>query len=159
MEVLNLYDELKVLSQDDVRKKFINLCDKGDFDAVRYILTNEDLKKHINEEVINTGYVWACSNEHIDVVNYLLTSPDLITHADIHAGSDNGFILAAQDEKLDIIKFLIFDMNIKKTKAIEDYLAWESYEEIENWFKTRELKINLDLELDNNKVNNKKNKV
>ena len=58
----------------------------------------------------------------MEIVKYLLTSLELTEHADIHARNDEGFIWACRFGHLEVIKYLIIDMNIDKTTYIETYL-------------------------------------
>ena len=113
----------KTLTQEQLNKVFINSCQKGHLEIVKYLLTSPDLKEHADIHADNDyGFRWACSRGQLEIVQYLLTSADLKEHADIHADNDEGFRLACANGQLEIVKYLILDMSIEKTKHIEDYL-------------------------------------
>ena len=88
-------------------------------------MINQELKeqyKKLNQEKLNEQFIDACQNNDLDIVQYLLTSAELTEHADIHAENDLGFRRALICGYLEVIKYLIIDMNIEKTIHIEDYL-------------------------------------
>lgn len=123
---------------------FVLACFSGNLNLIKYLLTSEELKSHPD---IHANYMGspdyaltlACQKGYLEVVKYLLTSPDLNDHANIHADRDRPILNAYQKNNLDIVRFLIFDMNIKKTEDIKRYMENEPMEEVKNWFKLREL--------------------
>lgn len=88
-----------------------------------------------------------------------MTSPELEKHADIHADNDVGFDTAFQFKCLDIIKYFIFDLNIKKTAYIEESLTRYPNKVVSNYFEMRDLNSELNKNLDSNKIHVKKPKV
>ena len=118
-----------------------------------------EIFKGSSKKDLNWGYISACQQGSVDKVKYLLSSPDLNKHADIHAWSDLGFTCACVRKNLEIIEYLIFDMNIEKTKKIEKYLKNKPNEQVKKWFRLRELNNKLEQELYCDRLNNKKLKV
>jgi len=143
-------------------------CLYGHLDIVKYFLTSSDLNDKPNIHIIDyngdneTLLDIACTRARIDIVKFLLTSTELEDHPDIHRNNDNGFIMAATyntDNHIELVKYLIFDYKIEKTKNIINYLKKNPDKEIEQWFNMRDLNQNLNKELDNNIVISKKMKV
>ena len=182
------------LNKEELNGKFIQACQNGHLELVKYLLTSPDLKEHANINYKDdNGFKWACRNEHFDIVKYLTSSPDLKDKIDIHLKNDlvfvnacangqinvikflltspelsehsnlshEGFVLAYKQEELEVIRFLIFDMNIEKNNKVKKLLRITPNEQIENMFKMRELNKYLEKELnsDNNNQKNKKVKL
>lgn len=134
---------------------FILACYSGNLELVRYLLTSEELSSHPN---IHTTYmsspdyalILACQKGYTDIVKYLASSNELKEHANIHADDDRALLSAYRNGHLDIVRFFIFDMNIEKSDALIVYLENEKIEEIENWFKLREINKQLHQEIPTN---------
>ena len=146
-------NKYKTLTLKQLNEVFIDSCENGYLEVVKYLLTSPDLKEHADIHANNDyGFRLACQNGHLEIVKYLLTSADLKEHADIHAQDDNGFRWACEKGHLEIVKFLILDMSIEKTKHIEDYLNKNQdnkcVKEAIELFKIRDFnqKLNNDLE-------------
>ncbi len=152
----DLYENANIHASEDNGLNWA--CSEGHLELVKYLLTSPELKEHANIHAPNI-FMRACSDGHVEVVRYLLTSSDLKENANIHEGNDAGFKGAFLNKKLDIIQFLVFDMNIDKTKEIENFLAEYSNEQVENMFILRELNENLEKELPSDKINTKRMKV
>ncbi len=107
-----IYDRYKGKRIDALNDCFIDACTNGDLEAVKYLLTSEELviNAQINTQN-NDGIFWATVNNHIDIVEYLLTSPDLEEKASI---SKNTFISACAEGKLELIQFFLTSPKIVK---------------------------------------------
>ena len=63
----------KTLTQKQLTEVFINCCEKGNLELVKYLLTGTDLKGHANIHADNDyGFIWACSRGHLEIVKYLI---------------------------------------------------------------------------------------
>lgn len=114
-----LTEELKLKFQHysnyQLNNVFIQACEYGYLDVVKYLLTSTELTKHANIHAHDdAGFRWACENGHLDIVKYLLTSPELTEHADIHAYNDYGFRSACEYGHLDIVKYLLTSPELKE---------------------------------------------
>ena len=93
----------------------------------------------------------------------MLTSSELKKHANIHAKDDTGFRIACRDGHLEVIKYLIIDMNIDKTNYIEKYLNKnkdnENVQQAIELFNTIDLHHQLNENIKDNKENVKKMKI
>lgn len=171
MKNKELYNRFKDLSQDELNYEFYCACQKGKLKLVKYLLTSSDLKYHANvrfNKYLNrfnnrlhddAGFTEACFYGHFEVVKFLLTAHELKEYPDIHARNDTGFISALFNRRLDILQFLIFDMNIEKTEHIEKYLKENPNKQVENMFQKRDLNNKLEEELYCDRLNDKKMKV
>lgn len=122
-------------------------------------MKNKSYYMILSKKELNVMFKDACAQDDLGEVKYLLTSPDLKEYADIHDDNDYGFKLACFKGYLNIIKFLIFDINIKKTEQIEKYLTKNPNEQVKNMFKIRELNKRLNNELKSDNIINKKIKL
>ena len=154
----------KTLTPKQLNKVFIDSCQNGHLEIVKYLLTSPDLKEHADIHADNdVGFRWACENGYLEVVKYLLTSPDLKEHANIHARDDLGFICACEQGHLEVVKYLIIDMNIEKTIHIEKYLNENKdnkyVQQAIELFNTRDLHHQLNENIKDNKEKVKKVKI
>jgi hypothetical protein len=141
---------------------FVLACYSGNLDLVKYLLTSEELSSHPNIHTIymdspDYALTLACQKGYIEIVKYLVSSNELTEHANIHADDDRPLLSSYKNGHLDIVRFFIFDMNMQKSDALIVYLEMENIEEIENWFKLRELNKELTAEIPTNGIakNNK----
>ena len=157
-------NKYKTLTQEQLNKVFIDSCENGYLEVVKYLLTSPDLKEHADIHADNdNGFIDSCVNGYLEVVKYLLTSPELTEHADIHAKYDLGFKWACRDGHLEVIKYLIIDMNIDKTNYIEEYLNENKdkkyVQQATELFNTRVLHHQLNENIKDNKEKVKKVKI
>ena len=98
----------------------------------------------------------ACLKGLLEVVKYLLTSSELKEHADIHYDYDQSFFNAYNEDRVDVVQYLVFDYKINKTKDIIKNLVQHSRTDISNLFYKRDLEEKLQNTLTNNKkIDNK----
>lgn len=143
----SLYAKFKNSNENELNVALMTSCRCGNLEEVKYILTSPELEIHANPQSFNhAGFNLACSQGYLEVVQYMLTSPDLKVHANIHANEQDYIhtpfvhaMNAANRNQLDIIHYFVFDLNIEKTKYIEEYLKYFPNSYIENLFVVREL--------------------
>jgi ankyrin repeat protein len=87
------------------------------------------------------------SKGKIDVVKYLLTSPDFKDKIDLHEDHDIIYKCAHNGNMTNILRYLIVDLNIEKTKDIEVHLKKFPNPEIEEMFVFHDLVNNLQTNL------------
>ena len=156
-----LKEKYKKLNQKELNDQFIDACDQGHLEVVKYLLTSAELTHADIHAENDWGFIWACAKGHLEVVKYLLTSPELTEHADIHAENDGGFICACRNGRLEVVKCLIIDMNIDKTTYIETYLNEnkDNVQQAIELFNTRDLHHQLNENIKDNKEKVKKTKI
>ena len=128
-------------------------CDKGHLEVVKYLLTSDELVEKPNINVENDyPFTVACMRGDFELVKYLCSSPELQKHSNINSNSKNeygnGILIAYEDNHMDILRFLVFDMDIAKTKYIEAYIKEHNADGLEQLFQTRELQKALTTELE-----------
>ena len=105
----------KTLTQEQLNDVFIDSCQKGHLEIVKYLLISPDLKEHADIHADNDyGFRLACEKGHLEIVKYLLTSADLKEHADIHADNDWGFVWACSRGHLEVVKYLLTGTDLKE---------------------------------------------
>ena len=103
-----LKEKYKKLNKEELNDQFIDVCESGRLEVVKYLLTSPELKEHANVHAKDDGgFKSACRYGNLEVVKYLLTSAELTEHADIHAENDDGFICACDRGHLEVVKYLL----------------------------------------------------
>jgi hypothetical protein len=153
------YKKYQGLNQQEVNDALVDASAKNDFHAVRYLLTCKDLtyKANINyiNENSNSAATKAIRFEDLKIFKYLLSSSELKTHADIHEQEDILFIIAITHHFDEVLRFLIIDMNIERTKYVHKFVTFYAGGYAEQLFSNRELKEDLNLELKNDIIEEK----
>jgi hypothetical protein len=93
-------------------------CINGQFDTVRYLLTDKTLKHHSKIELSNnnqdTALSLSCYYNRMDIVRYLLTSSELTTHANIHQNDDKAIRNVADGPgDLELFTYLLTSSELK----------------------------------------------
>ena len=66
-------NKYKTLTQKQLNKVFIDSCQKGHLEIVKYLLTSPDLKEHANIHAQDDlGFRWACEQGYLEVIKYLI---------------------------------------------------------------------------------------
>jgi hypothetical protein len=151
-------------SQKDINELFIIACRNNDLKQVELLLTSQDIPFNAQINMPdNTGCFGICVASGMgrtNIVKFLATSPKLNEKADIHIDNDNAIISAIFSGNNDLIKFFIIDMNIEKTKNIQE--AMEEFDEdnyAKKLFEMRELNKHLNQTLSISEQPNKKIKI
>jgi ankyrin repeat protein len=122
---MSKYDkEFKTLSDQDLNdflnSVYLDACEKGDLDQLKYILTSPELEKHAN---LNEYYCFvlnfACDDGKLEFANYLLNFDNYQT---IIADRNVGLILASGNGHLDIVRYMLTTPIIKDTYNNQDDL-------------------------------------
>lgn len=111
---------------------FYAACSAGHKDVVDYLLTKLEKNSPMIRESVQCCLFEACRDGNLKNVEYLLNDPSLKEYLDIHANDDLAFQLAATGNHLNIVYFLIKDMNIEKTLFITDMLSNDTSEEVQS---------------------------
>lgn len=154
---------------------FISACGSGELDIVKYLMFSPDIKNHIDPTKYFSGFKKACANNYVNVAQFFLEDTDLLqnitppdykeifsdvcyynavdtldyllknTYINEYANITGHFIKAIENENFDIVQYLIFEYGIEKNSTIDEYI--KDNIEIQQWFKNRDLKVDLDNEL------------
>jgi len=146
--------ELGNIEEEGIEWLF-SACQNGSLDIVKYLLTSTDLKENIvlKPDSVYESYLYICFEaNHLDIAKYLLASTELKIHSNIN--NDNGeiFKILCETDSMEMLQWLIFDLGMKRTEYIDNYLKENPNDKITNWFKLSELNKELNTDL------NKKNK-
>jgi len=134
----------------------------GNLEILQYFFTSVDVDfSPIYPEIS----IVASQGKQKKIIDYLVNSSDLKTKFDIHFNNDELFRKTCSN--LDMVQYLIFDLNIEKTERIEMYLNYlvlnppNNGKEIIKMFEKRELAEALKVEMtpDNENSQNKKFKL
>jgi ankyrin repeat protein len=108
--------------QTQINTVFINACDKGDLELVKFVLHDSRLK--FKAEPVNTyvssepvsGFYLACKSGYLDIVQYLLNSKEIEIHPDINGDNGQALKNACSEGHFEIVKYLLCGKELK-TKA------------------------------------------
>lgn len=113
-------------------------------------------EKFPNDPGLNTNLIegdiliHAARNGHLHIIEHIFNNYK--NKIDIHLYKDEAFRAACHANQLDVLKYFIFDLNIKKTQDIINHIDGEH--SIMNIFEARELNESLKNELSSSKNNN-----
>jgi hypothetical protein len=135
-----------------------NAAKDGRLNIIKYLL--KEFKYLLNEDVIKNGNLTntACEYGEVPILKYL-HSINVLHNDNIHEHSDCHFRAAYENNNFDVVKYLIFDLNLDKTDDIAAILKEKPNKEIEKMFMMRDLNSNLKSEMSINQEKNKKLKV
>jgi ankyrin repeat protein len=144
----------------DLKKSLDIACRNGNFDLVKYLLTNDELSKHLNS-LNNLHYALrvASSRGHLNVMKFLLTSSELKENPDINSNINHIFSDIITNGNMEILKFLIFDLKIERTEIVNNYFKNHPDKLPISWFELRDLNQELIQNLDTNNSQQKKPKL
>lgn len=112
-------DFYKSLQYNDLIQEYIDACENGFLEHVRYLLTSKDLKNNPHINATNTlALSLACANNHIEVVKYLLTSDELLIKADIRAHENQPLINACSNNNFELVKYLLTSPDLKEHASL-----------------------------------------
>ncbi len=155
-------DNLKMNIDNVVSIGIDETIKKGHLNVVQYFLEEKPYDiiwdKYITGTMLNT----ACSYDHLNIVKYLMESNKLSSKVNIHINQDVAFKATHFNQNLEIIKYMIFDLNLEKTPCIEKHLKdykLEINDTINTWFEAKELNSDLSAELQSKDLSTKRAKI
>jgi ankyrin repeat protein len=129
-------------------------CDYGHKEIIQYLLTSSELKEHADKYF---ALYLCCEEDKVDIVKFILEMPGL--EIDIHHDNAMAIDLAFSRKAYNVLHYLVFDMNIKKTNRIDTLIQEYNSVQVKNWFELREVNKELNKELVKTNTNTKKIKV
>lgn len=133
-------------------------CLGNQIEIVKYILT---FPKYATQEKVNFAFTEACAYGQTEIVKFLFTTDEILYKPNIHDQKDSAFGKLLENEESELLRYFIFDLNIKKTHFIKKHLKDNSTfsKQVNDWFNLREINKQLNKELNCDKFNNKKIKI
>ena len=105
--------------QTQINTVFINACNKGDLELVKFVLHDsrlkfkaEPVKTYVSSEPLS-GFYLACKNGHLDIVKYLLNSKEIRIHPDINGDNGQALKNACSEGHFEIVKYLLNGEDLK----------------------------------------------
>jgi hypothetical protein len=121
-----------------IEDSFLVACWQGKLDKVTETLKTGFVDINNNNDL---GLRFASKNGHEKVVQHLISAPELANHADVHINNDEVFKRACKQKREEHLMFLIFEFNIPKTPAIEEYI--QNKPEVQKLFNLRDASKNV----------------
>lgn len=161
IDVINFFENKlkvkKVNFNSTITSGLISAASKGHIEVIRLFFLNKDYEELINFEFRTGAIIYAASGHNqLKVLQFLLETEGVKEKYNIHMDNDCIFKLAYENFHYDVLKYLIFELNIDKTSQIESHLIKNTSrdENCKNWFESRELKNILNKELFNHQESN-----
>lgn len=154
------FNEPKIKDKNDLYSFILDAATcYGRLDIVEYILENFSNNPSIHISIINGQMLNnACSHGHLDIIKYFFNSESSQnSHRDIL--KEDLFKMAITSENIEVLQYLIMDLNIKKNQVIKDALNKTPNPEIERMFHVRDLNQSLQGELEHKGMTTKKPKI
>ncbi len=108
------YTQAQKFTKGELNDSFIDACEHGDLDKVKFLLNSHQLRKHANIQCENnSGLHEAAKKGHLHIVQYLLTSPELKEHANIYSRDNWVLTVACNGGHLELVKYLLTSPNLK----------------------------------------------
>lgn len=110
-KALKIYKAFNI-NQDSLNKALQLACTFGRYETVKMLLNSQIIKEkadihYDNETALNN----ACREGFLEIVKYLIESPEIMEHANIHIElhgmNDYPFVLASENGRDDIVKYLM----------------------------------------------------
>lgn len=147
----------KDYSRDEIDRAFLDACLQTDLELAHFLLTDYNLRYRADiHTYLDNAFITACKNDNVEVLKFLLFSSKILDHTDIHTQNDRGFKMAIAKNSYNVLEYFIIELNIPKTKHIEQHLKDNPDSEAINLFELRELNhtLNKELPLENmNRIN------
>jgi hypothetical protein len=114
----SLFEKFKNFSPSKIDKAYLDACDNGNLDEVKYLITSDDLKITADVHCENDrGLRLVCSRGHLNLIKYFLSSDDCKHSFSINTiGSQpliSAFNSACNSGQLNIIKYFLTLNDIK----------------------------------------------
>jgi hypothetical protein len=153
--------EIKMNAKIDNDAMFYRALSNNQVNILEYLFKLPQMKQNIDFGIRSGELLQlACAYSNLNTIKCILNYPEFKDKINIHIKQDEPFSLLVRKGKTDVISYLIFELNIEKTKDIKDLLTRTTTDEIEKMFAARELKAELQIELKEDIKNNpKKNKI
>jgi hypothetical protein len=123
----------------------------------------DNMHQNMHKEELTGSFVVACNIGDLDAIKSLLENPDFEKHVDVHFNNDVAFQWILCNNRFEVMKYLILEYQIDKTKKIKEYLTTFRKESIIKeairLFELQELNSSLNKELTTNDNKNRKIKL
>jgi hypothetical protein len=135
---------------------FMYAFENNHLDVVEYLL-NSPKAENIKNESIKSGQLLknACAYGNLDAIKFVFNAPQLKDKIDIHVNKDDCFRILARQNKEEILNYFIFELELNRTKYIDNYLKVNQRKDIDSMFEARDLQKELNNELKDNKSEKK----
>jgi hypothetical protein len=144
----------------------LEAADNNQIEILDYFRNQAKINNHYTEaRFINDNLVIlerACAFGFLETVDYILQNPKVENYVLDEKTIFNLFESCIYANSSDLIKYFIFELNLKNTESVTkllDEVSEEQKKEIEQLFELRQLNQSLNSELEHNQNNTKKHKV
>lgn len=155
-------DKINNANKSLLKDYFDSMCSTGDLDGIRYLLTSPNVKNKLEIGFDGVdGLRRACKSGYLDVVRYLTSSDELETHVYYREQDDICFNWACYENRIEILKYFIFELEIEYSDGIYKFLLENPNEQVDDMFYTRQLqeKLNREMPINEETKINRKNKI
>lgn len=149
--------EIKLNAKIDSDAMFYRACSKNQVNILEYLFKHPKVEQD-RDFGIRSGELLqsACAYSDLNTIKFIFNYPEFKDKINIHVKDDILLETLIIDNRIDVIKYFIFDLNIEKTEDIKKLLRTTTTNEVEKMFQARELKGELKTELKSNVSSNSK---
>jgi hypothetical protein len=139
-------------------------AEKGHLNVIKHFLEKSTLDMD-KDLIVHRAFHLSCSKNHLNIIKYLVEFSNVKKICGFSELIKDGVSEAYLSRSFDIVKYLIFDLNVPKNDKSMNTLASigrSDFSQLENWFNIRELNQSLADELvssSTNIINTKKPKI
>lgn len=102
---------------------FLTACQNGHIEVIEYLTSSEKLEDKIDIEKLKIeGFKVVCNIGNIPMIDYFVHNPDLKYRVKVNVNNDIGFKLSYRAKDLNVMKFLILDCGLKRSKYVNRQL-------------------------------------
>lgn len=115
--VSNILTQTFINIQENDNEALFLAFKSGNDELIKYMLTSDELTVHADAKAKDSELLFKAGKYgKIDLIEYLLNTPEL--NLDIHARDDQLFVNACENEKFELIKFLLTSSKLKEHSNI-----------------------------------------
>jgi hypothetical protein len=153
-----------VISEQILFHSFDSAAKEGNLDILKFFFFPQKMSESpkISIEKYGNDFLISAAREgQYNVFTYLLTNDKIKEHIDVHYRNDIIFRYVITNNHRELMKFLIFDINIDKTKNIDEFLKNKLplSEDAKKMFEVKEMNTELHKDLNATFIKTKKVKV
>lgn len=106
---------ISIMNKNSLNQTYIQACEQGDLELIKFVLTSKELKKHADPYLLNDSCLSiACKNNYIEIVQYFLTTNELERIFNIHADNEKPLLTACSYGNNDIVQYLLTSKELKE---------------------------------------------
>ncbi len=122
---------------------FTDACSMDQVEVIKYLFENHYGKDELNINAIYSGFIQTCRYGSLKSLKYIWENTELKDSEELSTNLSTIFGLAHIGNHLDIVQYMIFNLDIEKDEIVKGYLKSNPNEKVNQWFELRDLNSDL----------------